>query len=98
MDGASRWQSFLTITLPLLRPVIFIAMIFRGIDALKTFDSIAVITSGGPGTATETLNFYIYNATFQYQRMGYASALLVVYLILVLSVLLVMLRFRRARG
>lgn len=97
IDGASRWRAFWSITLPLLRPVIVIAMIFRAIDALKTFDSIAVITSGGPGQATETLNFYIYNATFQYQRMGYASALVVVYLILALSVLLVALRFRRAR-
>lgn len=97
IDGASRWQAFWAITLPLLRPLIVIAMIFRGIDAMKVFDSVAVITSGGPGQATETLNFYIYTATFQYQRMGYASALLVVYLVLVLSLLLFVLRFRRVR-
>lgn len=97
IDGASGWQSFWSITLPLLRPVLVIAMVFRGIDALKTFDSIAVITGGGPGTATETLNYYIYTTTFEYQRMGYASAMLVVYLIAVLTLLFLILKFRRVR-
>jgi len=95
VDGATKWQTFWRVTLPLLRPVIVIAMLFRAIDAMKVFDSVAIITAGGPGRATETLNYYIFRTTFEFQRMGYASAMLVVYLIAVLLVLLFLLRFRR---
>jgi len=97
VDGATQWQIFWRITLPLLRPVIIIAMLFRAIDVMKVFDSIAIITAGGPGQATETLNFYIFRTTFEYQRMGYSSAMLIIYLIVVLTVLALLLRLRRQR-
>lgn len=95
VDGATQWQIFWRVTLPLLRPVIIIAMLFRTIDVMKVFDSIAIITGGGPGQATETLNFYIFRTTFEYQRMGYSSAMLVVYVMLVMAVLVFLLRVRR---
>ena len=59
IDGANAWQTFRHLTLPLLRPYIVVAALFRGIDAIKTFDTIFVITKGGPAFASETLNLYI---------------------------------------
>lgn len=83
MDGASRWQVLWYVTLPLIRPVVIAAVVFRTIDALKTFDLIMVITGGGPGNASETIDLYAYRATFEYQQLGYASAMLIVFFILI---------------
>jgi len=82
VDGANAWQSFLHITLPLLRPFIAIALLLRVIDAFKTFDIIQVLTGGGPGTATETINLLIYRVSLQDFNVGAASALGVCFLIL----------------
>ncbi len=98
VDGASAWQRFWLITLPMVRPVIVIAVVFRLIEALKTFDPIIVITQGGPGFATETLNIYIYNTAFQYQQLGYASALLLVFFAIVFTLAAVTLSFRRGKA
>lgn len=95
VDGASAWQTFWKITLPLLRPVIIVAVAFRLIDALKTFDIIFVITQGGPGFASETLNLYTYSQSFQYQNLGYASSLLIVFFAVVVGSAVLILRFRR---
>jgi multiple sugar transport system permease protein len=81
IDGASSWQLFSLITWPLLQPVLFAALTLRLIDALKTFDIIEVITQGGPGTASETLNVYAFHTGFEFFRVGYASALLTVLLV-----------------
>jgi multiple sugar transport system permease protein len=75
VDGATSLQSFFYITLPLLSPVIWVAVMFRLIDAFKRFDSIYIMTAGGPGNSTETLNLYAYNNAFSYLDTGYASAL-----------------------
>jgi multiple sugar transport system permease protein len=96
VDGANGWQTFWYVTLPMVRPVIVVAVVFRLIEALKTFDSILVITQGGPGFATETLNIYVYQTSFQYQRLGYAAALLIVFFFIVLGSAGLLLRFRRA--
>src|SRR4029450_4216116 len=64
LDGASEWQLFRFITLPLVAPFLLVAAVIRTIDALKTFDTIYVITSGGPGTASETINLYLYLQAF----------------------------------
>ncbi|CAN5803469.1 sugar ABC transporter permease [soil metagenome] len=96
IDGASRWQTFWKITLPMLRPVIIVAVTFRLIDALKTFDIIFVITQGGPGFASETLNLYVYSTSFQYQNLGYAASLLVVFFAIVVGSAVLLLKFRRA--
>jgi multiple sugar transport system permease protein len=97
LDGANAWRRFWHITLPMVRPTIVVAVVFRMIEALKTFDIIFVMTQGGPGFATETLNIYAYNVAFQYQRLGYSGALLVVFFLLVLTLTTVTLSFRRAK-
>jgi multiple sugar transport system permease protein len=96
IDGASAPQLFWYLTLPLLRPTLMVALMFRSIDALKTFDIIYVITGGGPAYASETLNLYAFSQGFAYFNMGYASALLALYFILVLGTSLLFIRLRRA--
>jgi multiple sugar transport system permease protein len=96
IDGASAWQSFRKVTLPMIRPAIVIAVVFRMIDALKTFDIIWVITQGGPGFATETLNLYIYKQNFEAQNLGYAAAMINIFFALVVGMSLLVLRFRKA--
>jgi multiple sugar transport system permease protein len=90
LDGASRWQVFHHITLPLLKPAIVVATLFRLIDSVKAFPHIFIMTGGGPGTATEVTNFYAYLQGFSYTYIGYSSAVIVVMLIatLLMSVML----------
>jgi multiple sugar transport system permease protein len=75
VDGATRWQQFWEITLPMLRPAIFVALIFRTITAVQTFDIPYAMTGGGPGDATETLAMYIHKTTLDFLDFGYGSAL-----------------------
>jgi multiple sugar transport system permease protein len=75
VDGASTFQQFVEITLPMLRPAIFVALIFRTITAVQTFDIPFAMTGGGPGDATETLAMYIYKTTLDFLDFGYGSAL-----------------------
>jgi multiple sugar transport system permease protein len=96
IDGASPVQLFWYLTLPMLRPTLMVALMFRSIDALKTFDIIYVITQGGPAYASETLNLYGFSQGFAYFNMGYASALLVLYFMLVMGVSYLFIRLRRA--
>ena len=90
IDGASDWHMFRHITLPLVWPFIMVAVVIRTIDALKAFDTIFVITQGGPGTASETLNIFLYLQAFQFYKIGYASAVVVIFfgIIILLSLLL----------
>lgn len=78
IDGATPWQRFRRITLPLLKPAILVALIFRTLDAFRVFDLIYVLTGGGPGTATEPISLYAFNALLQNLRFGYGSALSVI--------------------
>ena len=91
IDGATGWQAFRYITLPLLAPFIMVAVIIRTIDALKAFDTIYVITQGGPGTASETINIFLYLNAFAYYNMGYASAVVVVFFALIICLALLLL-------
>jgi multiple sugar transport system permease protein len=86
IDGASGWQLFWHITLPGIRSAIVVALILRSIDALKTFDIIYVITEGGPGTASETLNVYAFKTGFTFLQAGYAATLLIFLMFTVLGV------------
>lgn len=97
VDGASAWQRFLHITLPLLRPVIVVAVSLRVIDLFRTFDTIYIMTFGGPGHATELLPFYIYRAAFSSGRFGYASALSYITLLLTLLILIPLFYRRKER-
>lgn len=78
VDGAGRVRQFFEITLPLLKPAIVVALIFRTITALQTFDIPYTMTGGGPGTATTTLAMYIHQNTVSFLDLGYGSALAVV--------------------
>jgi len=91
IDGASGWAKLWYMTLPLMRPIIIVALLIRGLDALKFFDIIFTLTGGGPGNSTETLSFYIYQTGYQFFRLGYgaaASFVLLVFLALFLTYLL----------
>jgi multiple sugar transport system permease protein len=98
IDGASALQVFFSITLPQLTPVLAVAMVLKGIFAMKIFDQVVMITNGGPGQATQTLTHFIYFQGFKYLNMGYASALgwLLVIPMMILTVLYVRLS-QRAR-
>ena len=97
VDGASAWQSFVYVTLPLLAPVIWVAVMFRLIDAFKRFDSIYIMTAGGPGNSTETLNLYAYNNAFTNLDTGYGSAL-AMFLFFIIAVISVFTIQRVQRG
>lgn len=75
VDGATRWQQFVSITLPMLRPAIMVALIFRTITAIQTFDIPYAMTGGGPGDSTETLAMYTQKTTLDFLDFGYGSAL-----------------------
>lgn len=77
VDGASTWQQFVEITLPMLRPAIVVALIFRTITAIQTFDIPFAMTNGGPGNSTETLAMYIHKTTIDFLDLGLGSALAV---------------------
>ncbi len=97
IDGASYAQTIRYITLPLLRPTIMVAVLFRLIDGLKTFDIIAATTAGGPAWASEILYVYTYNQTFIGFHFGYGSAVIVVFAALLIGVTLLMSKIRRAK-
>jgi multiple sugar transport system permease protein len=86
IDGATTWQQFWRITLPLMRPTILVALLFRTIDALRVFDLARVLTNGGPGQATETLSLYSYTVLFTNLNFGYGSALAVTTFLVVMVV------------
>ncbi|MBI1775165.1 MAG: sugar ABC transporter permease [Proteobacteria bacterium] len=95
IDGASQWQMFRHITYPLVLPFIVVAVIIRTIDALKAFDTIFVISQGGPGTASETINIYLYLQAFAFYKIGYASAVVVVFFVLIVMLALCLLYVRQ---
>jgi len=96
IDGANPWQVFRHITLPLLAPFLVVALIIRTIDALKAFDTIYVITQGGPGQASETINIFLYLQAFAFYNVGYASAVVVVFFAIIMA-LASLLLWTRAR-
>ncbi|MFY0544096.1 carbohydrate ABC transporter permease [Brevibacillus sp. H7] len=98
VDGANTFQVFWNITLPLLKPTIYSAVLLRLIDALKTFDIIYATTQGGPGTSSQTLNIYGYVLGFQYFKIGQASALLMIFFAIVLGLSVLMIVFRKKAG
>ncbi|WP_343214070.1 sugar ABC transporter permease [Ensifer oleiphilus] len=97
VDGAGRIRQFFEITLPLLKPSIVVALIFRTITALQTFDIPYMMTGGGPGTSTATLAMYIHQNTVSFLDLGYGSALAVVMFALSMCVTAVYLRAIRTK-
>jgi len=89
IDGASTFQTFRYLTLPMLRSAIVVTIMLRLIDAFREYDKVYVLTQGGPGQSTELLTFYVYRVGFAYFHMGYASALSYLYLIIMAALALV---------
>ena len=85
IDGASRLDMFRFITLPLVMPFLMVAIILRAIDAIKSFDIIFVMTQGGPGTASETINIYLYLQAFSFFNVGHASAVVIVFFVIIVA-------------
>lgn len=90
--GASRTRIFFRIMLPLLTPVVVIALLVRSIETFKIFDPVYILTRGGPGATTETISMYMYNGAFVYFRMGYIAAAALLVLVVVVSVCLALSR------
>lgn len=92
MDGARSWMRFWKITLPLIKPTIFVALLFRVGDGLRVFDIVYGLTGGGPGTMTDTLSSFAYKFYFRFVQFGLGSAYAVVTFILVFSIALYYIR------
>ncbi len=95
IDGASKLQEFFQITLPLLKGAIVVAMLFRAIDTLKVFDAIWIMTAGGPGRRSETLHIYSYLTAFEFYDLGYGSAVILVFMVIILVISAVLIRLRQ---
>jgi multiple sugar transport system permease protein len=89
VDGASRWQAVRLITIPLLRPAIVVAFLFRSILAFKVFDEVYLLTSGGPGTSTELINLHLYKVFFEQNQLGYGALLSLAVIAAIVAFLLV---------
>lgn len=86
IDGAGKLQTFFRITLPLLKPSILVAVLFRTLDAFRVYDLIAVLTGGGPGGSTETLSIYAYKTMFSQTNFGYGSVIVMFMFVCVLII------------
>jgi ABC-type sugar transport system permease subunit len=95
IDGASRWQSLVRITLPLLRPTIGLVTVLAVITAFEVFDLVFVMTEGGPALASHVFNYYIYIRAFKSFQMGYAASMAFVLFAIVLVLTLIQLRLMR---
>jgi multiple sugar transport system permease protein len=93
VDGAGGWYVFRRVTLPLLAPVLVVAILLRSLDAMKVFEYVFATTRGGPGTETQTLQYYVYQTGIQFFRLGSASSMAFVVLLVVLTIIVV--AFRR---
>lgn len=98
VDGAGRLATFVWVTLPLLRSILLVALLFRTLDALRAFDLMYVLTGGGPANTTETLTVYAYRSLFQTLQLGFGSAIGVLIFALVMLVAFGYLRSLRREG
>ncbi len=96
VDGATTWRVFRFVTLPMLKPVLYITLMIRVVDSLKLFDIIFILTRGGPGEATQTVGLLTYNTGFNFLETGRAAALGVAVALVTLPVYLLWLRAPRA--
>lgn len=97
IDGASAWRVFWTITLPLLKPAILIAVIIRLMDAFRTYELIVVMTRGGPGSATTTLNVYLTKIGLEFFDASKAAAISLIMMMTIIVMSLVFIRAMRMR-
>lgn len=95
VDGAGSWRTFVDHTLPMLRPVLAVAIVLRTIDAFGTFDQVFVLTRGGPGEATRLVSLYGYDTAFKFQQVGYAAAMFITVGLIILAFALAAVRLLR---
>ncbi|MGO6904491.1 carbohydrate ABC transporter permease, partial [Rhizobium ruizarguesonis] len=95
IDGANAWQRFWRIRLPLISPTIFFGTVMTAITSLQVFDEIFAMTRGGPGSATATLGFAIYQKGFTNFQMGYASALAWVMFVMIMALTILQFHMQR---
>ncbi len=93
LEGVSSWMIFRRITLPLLRPVILVALLLRTVDAFRTFDLVRVMTDGGPALTTETLSLYLYRTAFTFNKLSRAAAGSILMLLVIGLISAVMFRY-----
>jgi multiple sugar transport system permease protein len=93
IDGASKVQSFFKVTLPLLKPSILVALLFRTLDAFRVFDLIFVLTGGGPGGETETMSIYAYKVMFGQTNFGYGSIIVMIMFLCVAFIAILFVKF-----
>jgi multiple sugar transport system permease protein len=98
VDGAGPWRTFVDHTLPMLKPVLAIAIVLRTIDCFGTFDQVFVLTHGGPGTATRLISIFGYDTSFKFQQTGYAAALFVTVGLIILAFALFAVRMLKRAG
>jgi multiple sugar transport system permease protein len=98
VDGAGAWRTFVDHTLPMLAPVLAVAIVLRTIDAFTTFDQVYVLTHGGPGTATQLISIYGYDTFFRFQQYGYAAAMLLMVALVVLACAFLAVRLMRRQA
>ena len=94
VDGASRWQSFIHLTLPLMLPLVLTTLILRFMDVLRLFDVIFVMFGGGPGTTTTTLPLYVYRNTLVLRNVGRGSAASIMLIIIIVSLTVILIKLR----
>ncbi|WP_223110506.1 carbohydrate ABC transporter permease [Paenibacillus sinensis] len=97
IDGANRWHQFKQITFPLIAPAFTVNILISIIGSFKVFDIIFVMTKGGPGTATESLAILLYKKAFNYNEMGYGTAIAIVMFFIILFISVIQLRILRRR-
>jgi ABC-type sugar transport system permease subunit len=98
VDGAGAWRQLTRITIPLLKPAILLVLIFRTLDAFRVFDLIYVLTGGGPGTSTEPIALYAFNALLQNLQFGYGAAISVVIFLITFGLALIYIKGLGAGG
>jgi multiple sugar transport system permease protein len=91
-DGATEWQVLRDVTVPQLMPVLAVVAVLKTVFALKMFDNVVTLTGGGPGTATQTLAYFVYSIAFKWYDMGYASAVAYVLTIMLVALAFVYMR------
>ncbi len=94
IDGANEWQQFRKVTLPMLTPTLFFAIVMAMISSFQNFESTYIMTQGGPSNSTSTLIYSTYLQGFTFLRMGYASAISVIFLVVVLAMTITQIKFQ----
>lgn len=93
IDGATRLQVFFFVTLPMMRPVIVLAVLLRAVDSVRTFDQIFMMTRGGPNLTTDLVSLYLQRVNFKFFDIGYGAALSWVFLVLLMATVIAFIRY-----